>query len=163
MRTRGLPYRLSITKAEAGKEDPPEPGASRAAPDRSAGFRLRSLAPGMVLLALLAGCEVGPNYRRPDTGTPAAFRGQSAPDERSLADLGWWDLYRDPVLTALVREALTGGYDARIAAARVEQARGLALEAQGPLWPSLGYTANADRGRNALLGGANPAGSGTTV
>ena len=117
---------------------------------------------GLALLALLAGCVVGPDYRRPDTGTPPTFRGQSAPDERSLADLGWWDLYHDPVLTALVREALTGGYDARIAAARVERARGLALAAQGPLWPSLGYEAEADRGRNALLGGANPSGNGPT-
>jgi multidrug efflux system outer membrane protein len=114
------------------------------------------------LLALLTGCAVGPNYRRPDTQAPATFRGQPAPEDRSIADLGWWDLYRDPVLTALIKESLAHGYDAHIAAVRVEQARAIALQAQGQLFPSLGYSGGAYRGKNALEGTPNPAGNGTT-
>jgi multidrug efflux system outer membrane protein len=112
---------------------------------------------------LLAGCAVGPSYHRPETQVPATLRAPVAPDERSLADLAWWDLYRDPILTGLVREALTNGYDTRIAAARVEQARGLSLAAGGALWPSVVYGANADRGRNAVFGSANPLGGGSTI
>ena len=106
----------------------------------------------LVFPALLAGCAVGPNYRRPDTQAPAAFRGQTAPEDRSLADLGWWNLYHDPVLTALVKASLANGYDARIAASRVEQARAIAMQAQGQLFPSLGYAGGAYRGKSALEG-----------
>ena len=111
---------------------------------------------------LLGGCAVGPTYRRPDPGAPAVTRGQAAPESASLADLGWWDLYHDPALDALVRASLTGGFDARIAAARVQQARALALEARGQLFPGIGYAGNADRGRNTILGNPSPAGTGAT-
>ncbi|HVW22010.1 MAG TPA: efflux transporter outer membrane subunit [Opitutaceae bacterium] len=111
---------------------------------------------------LLGGCAVGPGYHRPDVGAPAATRGQAAPESASLADLGWWELYRDPALDALVRAALADGFDARIAAARVQQARALALEARGPLFPGLGYAGNADRGRNTILGNPSPSGTGAT-
>lgn len=117
----------------------------------------------IALAALLGGCAVGPAYHRPETAAPAAFRGQTVSEARSLADVGWWRLYDDPTLASLVREALTNGDDARIAAARVEEARGLAVAARGELWPTLGYSANADRGRNALLGQANPSGVGATL
>jgi outer membrane protein TolC len=108
----------------------------------------------LVFPALLAGCAVGPNYRRPgDPGPGGSSAGQTAmPEDRSLADLGWWDLYRDPVLTALVKASLANGYDARIAAARVEQARAIAMQAQGQLFPSLGYAGGAYRGKSALEG-----------
>jgi multidrug efflux system outer membrane protein len=115
------------------------------------------------LVALLAGCAVGPNYHRPDTQAPASFRGQAAPDDRSLADQAWWDIYRDPVLTNLIKQSLAHGYDARIAAARVEQARAIAMEARGQLFPSIGYAGNAFRGRNTISGSANPNGTGTTT
>jgi multidrug efflux system outer membrane protein len=114
------------------------------------------------LVVLLTSCAVGPNYRRPATQAPAVFRGQAAPEERSLADLAWWDIYRDPILTELIKTSLTDGYDTRIAAARVEQARAITMEAQGRLYPSLGYAGEAYRGKNSLLGSPNPSGAGAT-
>jgi multidrug efflux system outer membrane protein len=124
-------------------------------------MRARPLA--LALALALGGCAVGPNYHRPETAAPAAFRGQPAAGSASLADLGWWDLYRDPVLTRLIGEALRNGADARIAAARVEEARGLSVEAGGQLWPSLSYDGDAYRGRNSILGNANPSGTGATA
>jgi multidrug efflux system outer membrane protein len=119
--------------------------------------------PLLAPLVLLAGCAVGPNYHRPDTQTPAAYRDLPAADARSLADLGWWDLYHDPVLTELVQASLARGFDARIAAVRVEQARAIAMEARGALFPSLGYAGDAFRGRNAISGRPNPQGVGATT
>jgi len=120
--------------------------------------------PGPALAALLfAGCAVGPDYRRPATDAPTAYRDQADTGARSLADLAWWDVYRDPRLNELIRAALANGFDARIAAARVEQARSIAAEVHGQLFPGVGYAANADRGRNSLLGNPYPqAGGGTT-
>ena len=79
-----------------------------------------------VLAVLAAGCRVGPNYKRPPIATPAAFRapvplppGQAA----SLADLKWFQVFKDPQLQNLIRTALARNYDLRDAVARVEAAR----------------------------------------
>ena len=115
-------------------------------------------------LGLLAGCAVGPNYQRPDTQAPAAFRDQPATgDKVTLSDTAWWDLYSDPALTALVKASLENGFDTRIAASRVEEAHALAMQTNGRLFPSVGYTGDAYRGQNNLLGNPNPAGTGATT
>jgi multidrug efflux system outer membrane protein len=121
---------------------------------KNAGYALAAL--------LLTGCAVGPDYKRPDTAAPDAYRGQTGAGGGSAADLGWWDLYRDPRLAELIRTALTNGYDTRIAAARVEESRAIASEVHGQLFPGIGYEANADRGRNAQLGNPYTQGAGAT-
>ena len=73
---------------------------------------------------LLSGCTLGPDYLRPKILIPDNHRGSSKRRQaESLADLPWWELFRDPVLQELTREALNNNYDLRIAAARVEEAR----------------------------------------
>jgi len=74
-----------------------------------------------------ASCVLGPNYRRPAVEVPAAFRDTTATttqaESRSLADLSWFDLFKDDTLTELVRVALAHNFDLRIAAERVLEAR----------------------------------------
>jgi multidrug efflux system outer membrane protein len=111
----------------------------------------------------LAGCAIGPNYKQPAVETPVAFRDQASGSNHSFADVAWWDVYQDDRLKALIRAALVDGYDARIAAARVEEARAIAAQVHGQLFPSLGYEGNADRGRNSILGSANVQGTGATT
>ena len=60
---------------------------------------------------LLAGCKLGPDYRRPDTKTPPNYRFDSSADAASLADEGWWQVYQDPRLQQLIREALANNLD----------------------------------------------------
>lgn len=75
---------------------------------------------------LLAGCTVGPNYRRPVIASPPAFRGSTgAPraDPASLADAKWFEVFKDERLQGMIRTALTQSYDIRDAVARVEAAR----------------------------------------
>jgi outer membrane protein, multidrug efflux system len=80
---------------------------------------------GLVVMVsvALAGCAIGPNYHPPKVEEPPAFRGEEAPAATSIADLPWWDVFRDPALKGLIEEALARNYDLRIAASRVEQAR----------------------------------------
>jgi multidrug efflux system outer membrane protein len=121
------------------------------------------LAPVALAAALLlAGCAVGPDFKQPKVEAPQAFRDQAPSGDRSLADLAWWDVYRDPRLNELIRAALSEGYDARIAAARVEEARAIAAQVHGQRFPSVGYQGAADRGRDQLLGSPNPLGGGVT-
>jgi NodT family efflux transporter outer membrane factor (OMF) lipoprotein len=75
---------------------------------------------------LLAGCAVGPNYARPTVKVPASFRAPEPlppPQAASLADLKWFEVFKDEKLQALVRTALEQNYDLREAVSRVEQAR----------------------------------------
>jgi multidrug efflux system outer membrane protein len=80
-----------------------------------------------IALMLLAGCTVGPNYKRPKIDTPSVYRGvdqQAAMQNAlSLGDEKWWTVYQDPELQQLIRTALADNYDVRIAAARVLQAQ----------------------------------------
>ena len=110
----------------------------------------------VVLGALLAGCAVGPNYKRPAVDSPPAFRDDNAPAGNSFADLDWWQVYRDSQLQGLIREALTNNYDLRLAMARVEQSRAVAMQARSQFVPSVDYNGVVSRGRNDLFGSAFP-------
>ncbi|MGA7742196.1 MAG: efflux transporter outer membrane subunit [Polyangia bacterium] len=103
---------------------------------------------GVILLALGGACAVGPNYQRPPIDTPGGFRGKTATSTGSLADLPWWKLFRDENLQGLIRTALAGNYDLRIAVSRVEQAREFAAQARAGFFPQVDYGAVAARGKN---------------
>jgi outer membrane protein, multidrug efflux system len=80
----------------------------------------------VLAMVFLCGCTVGPNYQRPKLATPAQFRAPEplpAQQAASLADLKWFEIFKDEQLQALIRTALVQNYDLRDAAARVEAAR----------------------------------------
>ena len=58
---------------------------------------------------VLTGCTVGPNYHRPLVKTPDNFRAPEplpAPQATSLADVKWWEVFKDDKLQDLIRAAL---------------------------------------------------------
>jgi multidrug efflux system outer membrane protein len=81
----------------------------------------------VAVLALMgAGCAVGPNYHRPTLAVPQSFRTADTPQAasaESLADLKWFEVFKDEKLQGLIREALAQNYDLRAAVANVEAAR----------------------------------------
>jgi outer membrane protein, multidrug efflux system len=95
---------------------------------------------GAVALAFTlstTGCAVGPDYTRPDVKGPPAHRGQKV-TEASLAELPWWRVFRDPVLSRYLKESLTNAYDVRMAVARIEAARAQARSAMWAFFPTFG-------------------------
>ncbi len=109
---------------------------------------------GFLVLAagVLGSCAVGPTYRRPEVATPAATRGEIGPAQAaSLADQAWWDVFHDDALRSLVAEALQNGYDVRIAAWRVEEARALAGISRAQLYPEFQVSADWTRSRASLF------------
>ncbi len=69
----------------------------------------------------------------------------------SAADLAWWDLFKDPVLQALIREALKNNYDLQLAFSRVEQERALAGVTRSQYFPQVGYGGNISGQQAPLL------------
>ncbi len=109
---------------------------------------MRNLAVAVLAGAVVAGCAMGPNYRRPPVAVPDRFYGeQAAAEARTLADLPWWEVFDDPVLEGLVAEALKNGYETRLAASRVEEARARYGVARSDLFPVAGYQAGWERTR----------------
>src|SRR5277367_6742077 len=104
----------------------------------------------LVGLAILGGCAVGPNYKRPAVQAPEKFRFTDSQTTNSLGDLPWWQVFKDPILLNLIGTALTNNYDLKQAVARVEQARNQAAAANAAFFPQVGYGGDIGRGRNAL-------------
>ncbi len=106
---------------------------------------------------LMAGCTVGPHYRRPAVETPQTFRTPTplqAPEAASLADLKWWDVFRDEKLQELIRAALVENYDLRDAVTRVEAARanlGITRSNQFPNLAAGGEVSTIRNSRNGQL------------
>jgi multidrug efflux system outer membrane protein len=84
---------------------------------------------------------VGPKYNRPPVQSPPDFYAERQITTSSEADLAWWDLFKDPVLQSLIREALKNNYDLQVALARVEEERALAGVTRSQYFPQVGYGA----------------------
>ena len=106
--------------------------------------------------ALIAGCAIGPDYKRPAVAEPPTFRGQETPEAVSFADAPWWEVFQDPILKTLIQEGLRNNYDAAIAAARVQEARANVGVARSDYFPSLNSNVGASRTKvgPGVLGGA---------
>lgn len=116
-----------------------------------------------LIILLVAGCKLGPDYQRPNMNTPSAFRGEGQVATNSFADLAWWEVFKDDNLQALIRRALTNNYDLRIATTRILQSREVIIENRAGMIPQVGYSGTFGGGRNATPGGnAFPTG-GTNV
>jgi outer membrane protein, multidrug efflux system len=105
---------------------------------------------------LTASCTLGPNYRRPPVGMPSAYRDTTAaaaqPGPDSLADVQWFDLFKDDTLAQLVRTALAQNFDLQIAAERVLQARERFHIVRADQFPVVAGSASASRTRVSEIG-----------
>ena len=115
----------------------------------------RKTAISAILLWLLCGCAVGPNYQRPKLATPAQFRAPEplpAQQAASIADLKWFEIFKDEQLQTLIRTALVQNYDLRDAAARVEAARASLGITRSDQFPQFGASGGVDINRLSRQG-----------
>lgn len=119
---------------------------------------------------MLAGCTVGPNYKRPSVNVPLAYRqpvdetsskpAGSAPNQvqasqapaASLGDEKWWEVFEDKVLQDLIQTALKNNYDMRIAAARVLEAQAQLGIVRADQFPSVNAGGNVSSQQTAKVG-----------
>ena len=113
--------------------------------------RTAAMAMAAALLGL-GGCAIGPDYKRPELAEPPAYRLDTGV-LTVAADSDWWNSFNDPVLTAMVEAALRNNYDARIAAARIDEFRGQLMVARAGFFPQLNATASAARQKSGAFNG----------
>src|SRR5216684_4335998 len=126
--------------------------------NRDLGKRTAFLLLLLLVTLVLAGCAVGPNYKRPTVNVPVTYRGNAAEPvpstepsasepakaptanaaPESLGDEKWWEVFQDKELQELIRTALQNNYDVRIAAARVLEAQAQLGITRADQLPTLG-------------------------
>ncbi|HUX74013.1 MAG TPA: efflux transporter outer membrane subunit [Steroidobacteraceae bacterium] len=108
------------------------------------------------LSALIAGCAVGPNYRRPAVDVGTVYKEASGWKPSEPADAlhrgPWWTIFNDPLLDALQRRVDVSNETIQSAGAAVRQARALVGEAEAGFWPTL--AADIGRQRTTSLAGS---------
>ena len=114
---------------------------------------MRSLIALSLVMLLLSGCTVGPNYKRPSVNVPDTYRGAVPPEAQqpaaeSLGDQKWWEVFQDKQLQDLIHTALQQNYDVRIAATRILEARAQVGIARADQLPTISGGAQAVNERN---------------
>ena len=109
----------------------------------------------LLIAMFLAGCAVGPDYKRPTIDTPAAWRVEEK-EAQDTANTAWWQQFDDPVLNGLIDEALKQNYDLRIATARVDEYVGRYWVGRSGLFPQIGANGYAPAGPRQRAGAPPP-------
>jgi multidrug efflux system outer membrane protein len=101
----------------------------------------------LLLPLLLAGCTLGPDYKRPEMPLPKEFPDQPTGGEQPPPAIppNWWTLYNDATLNELVASGQKSNADVRLAMARVQEAEGVLREVRASLFPELTGTASYTR------------------
>lgn len=129
----------------------------------------RSRPTPLLLLALAAGCTVGPDYKAPQVDVPQRFGATTQPGTQPASapatqaatatspagDLSrWWEAFADPALNRLIADAVASNLDIQLAQARVRQARADLGFNEAALFPTLDGGAAYTRSR--VSKNANP-------
>ncbi|MBR8268793.1 efflux transporter outer membrane subunit [Burkholderia cenocepacia] len=115
--------------------------------------RVRPVALAAIVTATaVAGCTVGPDYRRPPVDTPAAWRldpadayWQPAAPARAPLDPAWWTAFGDAQLDALEADALRNNQNLKAMAARYDQAKATLASVASAQYPAVGLNASGQR------------------
>jgi NodT family efflux transporter outer membrane factor (OMF) lipoprotein len=114
----------------------------------------------MIGLAMLFGCAVGPDYKRPDVTVPVAFKElkgwkQAQPRDQETA-AGWWMVFNDPLLNTLEEQVSISNQSLAQAEARYRQALALVQGARANYFPQVStaaaFTRSRPSGNNGTLG-----------
>ena len=107
-------------------------------------------------LMALAGCTLEPHYVRPAPAVPASFpQGGAYPvqSEATLPTVSYRDIFRDPRLQSLVKQALASNQDLRQALANIQAARALYRVQRAQLLPAIDASGGATVRRGTAQNG----------
>lgn len=107
----------------------------------------------VVAALAMAGCALGPDYKRPDTVDATRFKEappgwQTARPADELPRGQWWKSLGDAELDRLIDQLHAANQDLRAAEAAWRQASALGRQARAQLWPVVGAGASSTRARS---------------
>jgi NodT family efflux transporter outer membrane factor (OMF) lipoprotein len=109
-------------------------------------------AAGLLGLALLTGCAVGPRYARPAAPTPSDYKEtppnwkEAQPSDQILRGK-WWEVYQDPQLNALEEKIAVSNQTLKASEAQFVQARAAVRYNRADLFPTISTGVSATRER----------------
>jgi NodT family efflux transporter outer membrane factor (OMF) lipoprotein len=117
-------------------------------------------------MLLVAGCTVGPNYRRPAAEVPATYKEvgnwkQAQPNDQNLGG-NWWEMFQDPQLNALESQVNVSNQNLKAAEAQYTQARALVRYHRADYFPTITGGVSATRNRISQNRPASVVANGTT-
>jgi NodT family efflux transporter outer membrane factor (OMF) lipoprotein len=103
-----------------------------------------------VLLLLLCGCTMGPDFKSPEASTPETWTSASGKPAASMPveqpiDPNWWNLFRDRELTTLEEHVATENLDVRVATIRLAESRAQLGVVMADLYPNFEGNASYQR------------------
>jgi multidrug efflux system outer membrane protein len=98
---------------------------------------------GLPFVLLIAGCDLGPDYLRPELELPVTYRATSATAATAWPAEDWWHGFNSPDLNDLEDQARTQNLDIAAAIARIRQADAQVRIAGAAMLPTAGITGNA--------------------
>jgi len=101
--------------------------------------------PLLLIMMLISGCTVGPDFEEPVVQSPGSFRTTPDTVDRET-EVKWWQLFNDPQLLLLVTTALENNRDMKIAVSRIAQSRAALGFAEVDGYPRLDVEAGVSRG-----------------
>jgi multidrug efflux system outer membrane protein len=116
-----------------------------------------------ILLALLAGCAVGPDFKTPQPVVPPQWSdtATAATSTTTAQPQTWWTNFNDPLLASLIERAQQANLDLRQSLLRMAEARAQRDITAAQRWPRLSINTAYQRQRlsentptGALLGAA---------
>ncbi|HEY6803082.1 MAG TPA: efflux transporter outer membrane subunit [Pyrinomonadaceae bacterium] len=117
----------------------------------------------LLATGLLVSSVAGQNKTAAPVTAPNTFRGAdnaAVADQTSIADVNWFEVFKDPELQSLVKSALVQNYDVRLAVARIDAARANLGLARSDQFPQFGAGADLATSRLSQNGPSGAAASG---
>ncbi len=114
-------------------------------------------------VAVVAGCAVGPDYRKPEMEAPAAYKEnvdwKVAEPREAVVRGAWWKIFQDPGLDALEEQVSISNQNIAAAEAQYRQSLAVVKAAQSGWFPTVSANAQASRSLRSANAGSVRVGS----
>jgi NodT family efflux transporter outer membrane factor (OMF) lipoprotein len=95
----------------------------------------------LVILLMLSGCSVGPDYKRPDAPVPSSYKElkgwrEALPRDQEIRTK-WWEAFGDPILNSLAEQVNVSNQSIALAESQYRQAQALVKLARANYVPTV--------------------------
>ena len=128
-------------------------------------YPYREIVSIVIVLSMLSGCAVGPDYKRPEAPKAASYTAEALHERTISAPLSggeaqrftpgqtipdqWWSLFHSPELDGVIKRAIADSPSLAAAQATLRQAQEYYTAGQGSFYPAVDANVSAVRQKNS--------------